>query len=1119
MKLFKKCTFALVMLILTVGVVCASDLNQTADIEDAGENYTKTFADLNDDISNSNDVFEVEDDYTFNFLTDFDYFNGISIDKNLIINGNDHIIDGKGQCSLLYIEDVDYLEINELTIRNCVINAIEARSSNVVFNNVKFITTDFKPTDLPFTWIYTEFSNITIKNSLFMGKYDGDGSAVKSNINSTINIENTQFLDLNSIYGGAILSQGSILSVKNSTFKNVHAKLTGGAIAAKFSEDCKNRIVIENCAFDNATSLKNGGAIFYDAKGISEKQTLIPGTMTIINSTFKNCGAEFGGAILQLNGNLTIADSNFINNSAKFYGGGVYTSLTNLSIDNSEFGDNHAGAQAAALYFDNAKLDISNSNFTRNRVNLTEDNIASAVYIYESEINIRYSRFNNTGISIYGVFTKKSVFSNNTYDIVLLNNTNDVIAISNNGITLNLINNSIVVDNLPSKFDLRDWGWVTPVKDQGQMGSCWAFSGAAAMESALFKSTGIEFDISENNIQNNELIYSIYGDTRDYEGGNGFDSLGYALSWKGIIPEDEDVYDEYGKSSMVIDSDNRIHVQDSIIIIPTEINQTIKQMKEALMKYGALSIQYYANHMEPDYNETNYAYYVNETKHSTHSVSIVGWDDNFSRNNFINDPGRDGAWIVKNSWGAEFGDKGYFYMSYYDKSLLQLDSTELFTGAVGYIFENTIPYTTNYQTDLTGLTAFNGNYSYYSNNFISLKDELIGAVGTYFNESGICYELKIYVNDELMHTQSGVSEYSGFKTIVLNNYIQIKENDKFKVEFKSNNVPSQFLSRQHIKNGVSYVSIDGENWIDYATLNKSICLKVYTLAENSRLNTSIIANSSMIVLVTDLSNGTSQFNLTLVSEGEFLANKSIAITFNGETDEFTTDGNGMISYGIPLVNAGNYSLDMEFAGDAIYNPSNASSTIKVVKEQSKIFLRNALYFVTQTKMVRVTFWDGSNNPVAGKTVHITIGNSTWSGVTDANGDAYIRVGIGFGMHDATVHFDGDDRYAASNRSGLVRVIKETPSLMVRSADTQFKVSDAAKTVKVYLWDRQSKALPANSKIAIKVNGQTYIGYTDSDGIASVSIEFNKPGTFNAEVKYAGNSAYNAVTRNVKFIIS
>ena len=51
-----------------------------------------------------------------------------------------------------------------------------------------------------------------------------------------------------------------------------------------------------------------------------------------------------------------------------------------------------------------------------------------------------------------------------------------------------------------------------------------------------------------------------------------------------------------------------------------------------------------------------------------------------------------------------------------------------------------------------------------------------------------------------------------------------------------------------------------------------------------------------------------------------------------------------------------------------------------------------------------------------------------------------------------------------------------------------------------------------------MNGQTYVGYTDNTGVASINLDINAAGTYNAEVKYAGNSAYNAVTRDVKFVI-
>ena len=266
--------------------------------------------------------------------------------------------------------------------------------------------------------------------------------------------------------------------------------------------------------------------------------------------------------------------------------------------------------------------------------------------------------------------------------------------------------------------------------------------------------------------------------------------------------------------------------------------------------------------------------------------------------------------------------------------------------------------------------------------------------------------------------------------------------------------------------------------------------------------------------------GNATYTLLLVdADGNPLADKEINITFNGVTEEFITDEDGVVEYVINAT-AGNYTIDMAFESDGFYESATASGTVVIKQEQkqTKIYLRNALYFVLQTKIVNVTLWDEDSNPVVNKTVHITIGNLTWSGVTDENGTAHIRVGVGFGNHNATVSFDGDDEYAAANRTGVVRVIKETPSVMVRGADAKFKVTDNPKTVKVYLLDRTSKPLPVGSKIAIKVNGQTYVGYTDANGIASINININKAGTYNAYVMYAGNSAYNAVTRAVKFYI-
>ena len=926
------CIIILLIFILSIGFASAQDLNDTDEtaigdtneiaVDNLGESGVKTFKDLSDVLLNISDTpteVNLTDDYVYDEEIDNENNTFLIINgNNVTVNGNGHTLDAKDGFSgfSLYSANVTF---NDLILVNCDLFWITGTSSNVVLNNITFID-DASDSEIRTFIVMRDNSNATIKSCSFYSttEHDGDiyvlssdnvviedcifsgGGVTFGNVltpyGCNLYVNNSTFINSRSKYATAIYCEGLQCVIMNSRFINLTSNLTAGAIGIKLPYEGNlnqtPKYLIENCAFENTSSSKNAGALFFDSlgmTGLGQKFKNI--TLDIINSTFKNCSSNFGGAVMQLWGNLNITDSTFINNYAITSGGAIYTSCSNLSIVNSKLIDNVGDFQAGAIFFDEGILTISDSQLIGNKVTYSViKNTANTIYTYNANVTFADSLFNNSGISVFGVFSNFTE-TNMTYvnDELSRDNVEYETFIASYSMPLEFIDNTIDVTTLPSRFDLRDWGWAGIVYNQGYNGACWAFGSIGAIESALLKATGIQYMFSPNNMQNMELMYSKYGNKLMMEGGAIPSAPGYLLSWLGIHSSESDPYDELGKiSELIYIDDCNLQIQD-VIFIPGGSNTTMINLKEALIKYGGLAISYGSHgDEEPYYNQETAACYYNESKSSNHMVTLVGWDDNYSKDNFLITPPGDGAWICKNSWGTDFGENGYFYLSYYDKSFLYDNTTSwIYSSAVGYIFDNTIDYNINYQTDLAGLGYFDGNYTYYSNEFISQASELLGAVGTYFNESGIDYELKVYVNDKLMHTQTGVSEFAGFRTIVLNKYVPVIAGDKIKVVFKSNAVPFAVQTRMHLIEKMSFVSSDGKTWIDALDMNTTVCLKAYTVDDSS-----IIINNKDISVDYD---GGKYFSVKVVTAYgvPVAAGESVKFTINGKTTIVKTDANGI----------------------------------------------------------------------------------------------------------------------------------------------------------------------------------------------------------------------------------
>ena len=397
---------------------------------------------------------------------------------------------------------------------------------------------------------------------------------------------------------------------------------------------------------------------------------------------------------------------------------------------------------------------------------------------------------------------------------------------------------------LPATYDLRPENKLTSVKNQGTCGNCWSFATYGSMESCLMP--GETWDFSENHMKDTSGF-----DPTCCAGGNHYMSTAYLARWDGPGLELDDPFNAYSCESPPIIPVQK-HIQ-SVDFIPDRTGSLDNDaIKQAVMTYGAVYTTFYWSGAY--YNASTYSYCYNGSTVANHAVCIVGWDDSYSRYNFLTAPAGDGAFIIKNSWGPSWGQSGYFYMSYYDTKV-GLDNA-VFQNA-----ESTTNYARNYQYDPLGWTesvGYGTNTAWCANVFSALADEQLVAVSLYGAMPGTSYELKVYldpVNGPLNEsgpsiTQTGTLASAGYQTIPLSTTVPLDAGLPFSIVAKLTTpgfnypIPMEspvtgYSSLATAIAGQSWISADGVSWGDLTTFfaNANACLKAFTVDRTGLLVT------------------------------------------------------------------------------------------------------------------------------------------------------------------------------------------------------------------------------------------------------------------------------------------
>jgi C1A family cysteine protease len=218
--------------------------------------------------------------------------------------------------------------------------------------------------------------------------------------------------------------------------------------------------------------------------------------------------------------------------------------------------------------------------------------------------------------------------------------------------------------SLPARWDAREAGLVSPVKNQGACGSCYAFAAAADLESRILAQYGQLVDISENHLK--ECHY----EGRSCNGGNATMVMNL-VTRQGAVLESCDPY-EAADVACATACTLRYAVRGWSWLQGAELPD-VASLKQALLDHGPLSTTVFAGDAStPAWRTAFAAWNGGDGLHhegdevSNHAVQLVGWDDDHPHAG-----GGTGCWIVKNSWGAAWGDScdldgeaGYFYIAY-----------------------------------------------------------------------------------------------------------------------------------------------------------------------------------------------------------------------------------------------------------------------------------------------------------------------------------------------------------------------------------------------------------------------------------------------------------------------
>lgn len=429
--------------------------------------------------------------------------------------------------------------------------------------------------------------------------------------------------------------------------------------------------------------------------------------------------------------------------------------------------------------------------------------------------------------------------------------------------------------DFPSSYNLVDHDLVTRVEDQGDVGDCWAFASTTTFESAVLKS-GLETNPYSPNVQLSQwhlatrsgitpvLTPTFVEGRPTYEGwGGNFElSIGYYTRGQGSwnSPASDPTIPQLGGGAVRLSSstlnDYPLEAAESGLdltpyVPPVQqpvpygvrnaylINKgdysaatQVNRIKTAITNYGAVGTLIYMDQSLVD--PTTHTYIYTGSDAVDHAVTIVGWDDT----KVVSGATSNGAWLIQNSWGDDWAESGYFWISYEDTHAGKTSNMALEVMSMDGYSETVLQNQLFYADE--GLQLDDTTTMQLASILTSSEAGVLDGIGIVTHEDALTVTISIYVSWDNVnnipstllpdYTVTTEIDLAGYHLVNLEEDYAYLAGQEIVVVVTYDGDVFYYDDNSKVVAGVSYV-FDGENWVDVATLETpgTLFLKGYTL--------------------------------------------------------------------------------------------------------------------------------------------------------------------------------------------------------------------------------------------------------------------------------------------------